>query len=57
MTEVSVADWDWVMSVNVRGNFLVVKHAMPGLAVSDAASVMFVASDAALVGFAGMTPY
>ena len=57
VTQVSVAEWDRVMSVNVRGNFLVVKHSMAGLTESDAASVMFVASDAALVAFAGMAPY
>ena len=54
---ISVDEWDRVMAVNVKGNFLVAKHALPFLNESDAASVVFLASDAALVAFEGMTPY
>jgi dihydroanticapsin dehydrogenase len=55
--DVSVADWDRVMAVNVKGNFLVAKHAVPLLVDSDVATIVFIASDAALVAFEGMTPY
>ncbi|GER24440.1 short-chain dehydrogenase [Zafaria cholistanensis] len=55
--EVSVEDWDRVMAVNVRGNFLVAKHSIPLLSRSEAPSVVFLGSDSALVGFEGMTPY
>ena len=55
--DVSVADWDRVMAVNVKGNFLVAKHAVPLLVDSDVATIVFIASDAALVAFRGMATY
>jgi dihydroanticapsin dehydrogenase len=55
--DVSERDWDRVMAVNVKGNFLVAKHTVPRLAGSDVATIVLIASDAALVAFEGMTPY
>ncbi|MGY1593701.1 SDR family NAD(P)-dependent oxidoreductase [Geodermatophilus sp. SYSU D00708] len=55
--DVSERDWDRVMAVNVKGNFLVAKHSIPLLAGSDVGTMVFIASDSALVGFEGMTPY
>ncbi|MGY1636998.1 SDR family NAD(P)-dependent oxidoreductase [Geodermatophilus sp. SYSU D00742] len=55
--DVSERDWDRVMAVNVKGNFLVAKHSIPRLAGSDVGTMVFIASDSALVGFEGMTPY
>ncbi|WP_457971649.1 SDR family NAD(P)-dependent oxidoreductase [Arthrobacter sp. D1-17] len=55
--DISVDDWDRVMAVNVRGNFLLAKHAIPLLANSDVATIVFLASDSALVAFEGMAPY
>jgi NAD(P)-dependent dehydrogenase (short-subunit alcohol dehydrogenase family) len=55
--EVEVADWDKVMAVNVRGNFLLAKYAIPLLKHSDVAAMVFLASDSALVAFEGMAPY
>jgi NAD(P)-dependent dehydrogenase (short-subunit alcohol dehydrogenase family) len=55
--ETSLADWERVLAVNVTGSFLVLKHALPALRASDAASVVFVASDSALVAAPGMAPY
>lgn len=55
--EVSVEDWDRVMAVNVRGNFLLAKHAIPAMSGSEVATIVLLASDAALVAFEGMTPY
>lgn len=56
-TDISAEDWDLVMGINVRGNFLAAKHALPALTESPIGAVMFVASDAALVAFEGMSPY
>lgn len=56
-TQVTEQDWDRVMAVNVKGNFLVAKHAIPHLLSSDIATIVLIASDAALVAFEGMTPY
>lgn len=55
--DVSEQDWDRVMAVNVKGNFLVAKHTIPRLAFSDIATIVFIASDSALVAFEGMAPY
>jgi dihydroanticapsin dehydrogenase len=57
LAETSLADWDAVFSVNARGPFLVLRAAIPALRRSDAASVVLVASDSALVAAAGMAPY
>lgn len=54
---VSVADWDRVMAVNVKGNFLIAKHSIPLLARSDVGTIVFIASDSALVAFEGMSAY
>jgi NAD(P)-dependent dehydrogenase (short-subunit alcohol dehydrogenase family) len=55
--EVAVDDWDRVMAVNVRGNFLLAKYAIPLLKHSDVASMVLLASDSALVAFEGMALY
>lgn len=55
--EVTEQDWDRVMAVNVKGNFLLAKHTIPRLTGSDVATIVLIASDAALVAFEGMTPY
>ena len=57
LADVEADAWDQVMAVNVRGNFLVAKHAIPHLAHSDVATVVFIASDSAFVAFEGMAPY
>lgn len=57
LADTALADWDAVFSVNVRGSFLVLRAALPALRASDAASVVFVASDSALVAAPGMAPY
>lgn len=53
----SLADWERVFAVNVTGAFLVLRAALPWLRNSDAASVVVVSSDSALVATPGMVPY
>ena len=55
--EVSLADWNAVLAVNVTGPFLVLKHALPALRTAAAASVVLVSSDSAFVASPGMVPY
>ena len=52
-----LADWERVFAVNVTGGFLVLRAALPWLRRSAAASVVFIASDSALVAADGMAPY
>lgn len=51
------ADWEAVFAVNVVGQFLLAKHALPWLRRSDQASIVFLASDSAFVAARGMAPY
>ena len=55
--QTSLAQWETVFAVNVTGPFLVLKHALPALRASAAASVVVISSDSALVASPGMVPY
>ncbi|MFJ9900650.1 SDR family NAD(P)-dependent oxidoreductase [Streptomyces sp. NPDC091280] len=55
--DVSVADWDAVMAVNVKGAFLTVKHAVPHLRGAADAAVVLLASDSSMLASEGMAPY
>lgn len=55
--EVTVDEWDHLMGVNVRGQWLPVKHALPHLRASDRAAVVIVASDSGLVASPLHVPY
>lgn len=57
VADVDTDAWEHVMAVNVRGNFLVTKHAIEHLQRSDVATIVFIASDSAFVAFEGMGPY
>lgn len=57
LADTSVDEWDAVFAVNVRGTFLVLRAAIGALGRSDAASVVIVASDSALVAAPGMAAY
>ncbi|MFJ6427143.1 SDR family NAD(P)-dependent oxidoreductase [Microbacterium maritypicum] len=55
--ETSLDIWNRVLAVNVTGSFLVLKHALAALREAEAASVVMLASDSALVASPGMVPY
>ncbi|MGV8894863.1 MAG: SDR family NAD(P)-dependent oxidoreductase [Rhodoglobus sp.] len=57
LIDTTLAEWNEVFAVNVAGNFLALKHALPALTTSSAASIVLVASDSALVAASGMVPY
>lgn len=55
--EITVAEWEAVMAVNVKGAFLTVKHAVEHLARSSRPAIVLMASDSSFVASQGMTPY
>lgn len=55
--EVSVDEWEGLMAVNVRGQWLPTKHSLPYLRRSDRAAVVIVASDSGLVASPHHVPY
>lgn len=55
--DTALDDWNRVLAINVTGPFLVLKHALPALRAADAASVVLLASDSAVVASPGMVPY
>jgi dihydroanticapsin dehydrogenase len=55
--DTSLADWDRLMAVNMRGPFLMVRAALPHLRQSDRASIINTASIAGLRGGPGGTAY
>lgn len=55
--EIDVADWDRVFNVNVTGQFLLVKHALPLLRRADRPAVVFIGSDSAFAAAEGLVPY
>ena len=48
--EIDIETWDWVMRVNVRGTWLMVKACLPHLRTSGNGKVVNIASDTALWG-------
>lgn len=57
ITDISVADWDHMMGVNIRGQWLPVKHALPHLRNSPQAAVVIIASDSGLAASPLHVPY
>ena len=55
--QVTVPEWDQLMAVNVRGQWLPVKLAIPHLRRSQQAAVVIIASDSALVASPLHVPY
>jgi NAD(P)-dependent dehydrogenase (short-subunit alcohol dehydrogenase family) len=57
LSEISLADWERTMAVNLRGPFLLVQAAAPFLAQSSHGRVVLTASTAAFRGGAGTAAY
>lgn len=57
LVDTTAEQWQSVFAVNVLGSFLLLRHTLPVLSTSDAASVVLVASDSALVVAPGMAAY
>lgn len=55
--EVTVPEWDEMMTVNVRGQWLPVKASLPYLRASGSPTIAMVASDSALVAAPGDAAY
>ncbi|WIY53553.1 SDR family NAD(P)-dependent oxidoreductase [Devosia sp. YIM 151766] len=55
--EIAAGEWTRVFDINVRSQFLTVRHALDALKNSDRASIINMASGAAIKGGAGLTLY
>ena len=55
--ELTVEEWDFVQSVNVRGVFLCTKHAIPQMKRAGGGSIINLSSIYGLVGAADVPPY
>lgn len=55
--EITLAEWDAVLAVNVTGQFLLAKHVVPVLRRASHPGIVFLASDSSFVAAPGMVPY
>lgn len=57
LDEVSLDEWNRVMAVNVSGQFLLAKHALPHLKDAHHPAIVLMGSDSGFVAAPGMVPY
>ncbi len=57
LEDISTREWDRILDVNLRGTFLVMRAAMPGLKASGRGRVVNIASDAGKRGYALLAAY
>ena len=55
--ELSVAEWDRILGINLRGTFLCARAVAPAMKRLGSGSIINVSSRAGTMGFAGMTAY
>jgi NAD(P)-dependent dehydrogenase (short-subunit alcohol dehydrogenase family) len=57
LVDTTVADWDRLMDINLKGVFLGMQHAIPAMLDSGGGSVINISSTSGIVGFPGGTAY
>lgn len=57
LLETSVADWDRLMDINLKGVFLGMQYAIPAMLESGGGAVINISSTSGIVGFPGGTAY
>ncbi len=57
LTEISEAEWDWVLDVDLKGTFLCCQAAAPLLCASGRGRIVNIGSDASKVGFPLLAHY
>ena len=57
LEDITIAEWDRILDVNLRGTFLVLRDAMPHLKASGSGRVVNISSDAGKRGFALLGAY
>ncbi|GAB3119773.1 SDR family NAD(P)-dependent oxidoreductase [Glaciibacter psychrotolerans] len=57
LSEISLADWNAVLGVNLTGQFLMARAALAHLRRAESPTIVFIASDSAFVSAPGMVPY
>ena len=55
--EMSLAEWDRILGINLRGTFLCTRAVVPAMKRQGVGSIINVSSRAGAMGFAGMTAY
>jgi NAD(P)-dependent dehydrogenase (short-subunit alcohol dehydrogenase family) len=55
--ELSVEDWDRTVDINLKGSFIVTKHAVPAMIAQGSGSIIHVASVEGLEGMSGSLSY
>jgi NAD(P)-dependent dehydrogenase (short-subunit alcohol dehydrogenase family) len=55
--DVTVEEWDRVMSVNLKGSFLTSKHVAPAMIAQKSGSIVHIASIEGLIGLSGQVTY
>jgi NAD(P)-dependent dehydrogenase (short-subunit alcohol dehydrogenase family) len=57
LVDTTVADWDRLMDINLKGVFLGMQHAIPAMLESGGGSVINISSTSGIVGFPSGTAY
>ena len=53
----TIEEWDWVMDINLRGQWLCMKHQIPAMLANGGGSIINISSILGVVGFANAPAY